>query len=247
MALDGSDLVTKPVVLFVGNYGSGKTEVSVNFAIHMARRGIRTRIADLDLVNPYFRSREARDVLLAEGVGVVLPPEALMHADLPILTPEVRGLIRRPDGLAILDVGGDDVGATVLASLAPDFVEGHYELLQVLNHKRPFTDTVAGVLRIQREIETASRLRVTGYVSNSHLIDETEPETVYEGLALARAVSEATGKPIRFATALERVAELLDPGQLDGVPLLTMERLLLPPWRRRVETGCQAFSLKGKL
>ena len=245
--VDGSQLTSRPVVLFVGNYGSGKTEVSVNFAIHTARTGVRTRIADLDLVNPYFRSREARDALRAEGVGVVLPPEELLNADLPVLTPEVRGLIQRPDGVAILDVGGDDVGATVLASLAPSFTEGAYEVLQVLNHKRPFTDTRDGILRIQREIEAAAQLPVTGYVSNSHLMDETEPETVYDGLALAQEVSAATGKPVRFVTALAGVVEELDPERLGGVPVLPMERLLLPPWRRRTETGSQAFSLQGKL
>jgi len=245
--VDGSHLTTMPVVLFVGNYGSGKTEVSVNFAIHTAHTGVRTRIADLDLVNPYFRSREVRDVLEEQGVGVVLPPEEFMNADLPVLTPKVRGLIQRPDGVAILDVGGDDVGATVLASLAPAFQEGSYEVLQVLNHKRPFTDTLEGVLRIQREIETASRLPIAGYVSNSHLMDETEPETVYEGLALALEVSGATGKPVRFITALASVVKELDRERLGGIPVLPMERLLLPPWRRRTNAGCQAFSLQGKL
>lgn len=241
-------LETKPVVLFVGNYGSGKSEVSVNFALAMARRGVRVRLADLDLVNPYFRSREAKETLEAQGVGVVLPPEALLHADLPILTPEVKGLVQRPDGLAVIDVGGDDVGATVLSSLAGAFAAGAaFELLQVVNHLRPFTDTVDGVVRILGEIERAARLRVTGLVSNSHLMDETTVETVYEGLALARAVGARLGLPVRFVTAPAEVAPALDEARLGGVPVLPLTRWLLPPWRRPGQHGSAVFKLAGRV
>lgn len=234
---------TKAVVLFVGNYGSGKSEVSVNFSILMARRGLRVRLADLDLVNPYFRCREARDLLLAEGVGLVLPPPEFLHADLPILAPEVRGLIQRPDGLAVLDVGGDNVGATVLSSLAGAFPADGYELVQVVNHLRPFTDTAEGVLRIQGEIEAASRLRVTGLVSNSHLMDETVADTVYAGYDLAKAVGARCGLPLRFVTAPEALVASLDAGRLDGVPVLPILRRLLPPWRSPQRLGSAVFRL----
>jgi hypothetical protein len=240
-------LETKPIVLFVGNYGSGKSEVSVNFSLAMARRGLRVRLADLDLVNPYFRSREAKEALEARGVSVVLPPPAFRHADLPILTPEVKGLLQRPDGLAVLDVGGDDVGATVLSSLAGAFPEGGYELLHVVNHLRPFTDTVAGVVRILREIEGAARLRVTGLVGNSHLMDETTAATIHDGLRLARDVGAELGVPVRFVTAPEEVVPTLDPALLAGTPVLPMVRWLVPPWRRPGQHGSALFRLAGRV
>ena len=240
-------LIVKPIVLFVGNYGSGKTEVAINFSIRFNALGRSVRIADLDLVNPYFRCREAREVLEAHGVGVVLPPAEFLHADLPILTPAVKGMIQRPEGLAVLDVGGDNVGATVLASLAPSFPAGGYEMLQVVNHCRPFTETPEGVLRILDEIEAASRLRVTGLVSNAHLMDETTPDTIYEGYALTRAAGEQRGLPVRFLTAERALVPGLDAARLDDTPVLPLERVLLPPWRRSVSLGSSNFRLSGRL
>ena len=112
------EIQLKGIIIIVGNYGSGKTEVSINLAVNRKRAGLDVRIADLDLVNLYFRTREARKPLREMGIEVVLPPEQYMQADLPILSPMVGGMIRRPDGVTILDVGGEDVGATVLSALA---------------------------------------------------------------------------------------------------------------------------------
>ena len=111
------DISLSGIVVIVGNYGSGKTEVSINLAVHCKRKGLDVRIADLDLVNPYFRTREARKALETFGIEVVLPPQEYLQADLPILSPTIAGMIRQPDGLVILDIGGDDAGAMVLAAL----------------------------------------------------------------------------------------------------------------------------------
>ncbi|MBW1765948.1 MAG: cobalamin biosynthesis protein CbiA, partial [Deltaproteobacteria bacterium] len=105
------------IVIIVGNYGSGKTEISINLAVNRKLKGIDVRIADLDLVNPYFRTREARGQLSELGIDVVLPPEKYLQADLPILSPSISGMIRQPNQLTLLDAGGDGVGATVLATL----------------------------------------------------------------------------------------------------------------------------------
>ncbi len=170
------------VIAIVGNYGSGKTELSVNLALQLARAGRRVQIADLDIVNPYFRCREARVLMEAHDIRVVVPPGAQVFADLPIILPEIRGMLRPPDGVVtILDVGGDDVGARALASFRTSIADGEYELWQVINAKRPFTDTVDGCLRMKRAVEEASRWTVTGLLANSHLIDETTPGTVLDG------------------------------------------------------------------
>lgn len=218
------------VVILVGAYGSGKTEVAVNLALGLAGSGRAVTLADLDLVNPYFRSREARRVMERAGVRVVVPPGAQAFADLPIVLPEVLGLLRPAgEGIAILDVGGDDVGARVLSSFRPTLEGGHHALWQVVNGSRPFTATVEGCLALRDALEAASRLRVTGLVGNTHLTDETDAATIRRGNRLVAAVSRASGLPVRAVTAPAAIAADVDPASLAG-PLLRLERHMLPPW-----------------
>lgn len=223
---------TKHVILFTGNYGSGKTEVAVNYASWLAREGKKVQIADLDLVNPYFRCREAKEPLEALGVEVVAPAGDYHSADLPILLPQVKGLIERPRDYAILDVGGDNVGATVLASLTNAFHTNGYDMIFVVNRNRPFTDTVEGVSRIVTEIEKASRLKVTSIVGNTHLMDETTVETVQSGIELTDGVAKKLGLPVRFVTIETSLLDQLDLTTI-AHPVLPLERLLIFPWTQQ--------------
>lgn len=231
----------KGIVIIVGNYGSGKTEVSINLAMHRKRQGADVRVADLDLVNPYFRTREARGVLAELGIEVVLPPERFMHADLPILTPAVAGLIRQPTGnlrncptlpdqLTVLDTGGDDVGATVLAALADPLRGKRVRMLQVVNPFRPFTESVAGCMKMRDEIEQASKMAVTGIIGNANLMDETTVADLYKGYDSVSAFSDASGLPLEFITM---GTELLRQADLTyfPCPVLPIVRRLLPPWK----------------
>jgi len=223
------------LIMVVGNYGSGKTEVAVNLALRLADQGRTVQIADLDLVNPYFRSREARRLMEAHGIRVVVPPGALADADLPIVLPEIQGMLAPRDpadpGVTIFDVGGDDVGARALSAFRPVIREGTYELWQVLNARRPFTSTVEGCLAMQRSIESASRLTVTGLLANTHLIEDTTVEVVLEGWRLARDVASACGKPVRCVAVMDELADEPRLAAID-VPLLRMRRRMLPPWLR---------------
>lgn len=232
----------KKIVLFIGNYGSGKTEVAVNFAINQVRQGKTVRLVDLDLVNPYFRSRECRETLEAQGIKVILPGDGYLNADLPILAPEVRGSIEREDGLTILDVGGDNVGATVLGSLSASITRAGYDMLLVHNARRPFTDTVEGTLTIAREIETAARLKLSGVLGNTHLMDDTTIEVLYEGCEISRQVSIALDLPFLFVSAEQRLINGLDLKKI-GVPVLPLTRQMLPPWRRKEKLGPANFLL----
>lgn len=227
-------LPEQPVVLIVGNYGSGKTEVAVNLAIRLSQQH-KVSIADLDIVNPYFRCREAREEMESFGIRVINPEGDYVAADLPIVLPEIRGAVQGGEGVSIFDVGGDDVGARVLSSLADVMADRPYTMLQVLNAKRPFTETAEGCLRIGREIEAASRLKITGLVSNTHLLEETDASTVIEGLRMAREVGKAGDRPIAFVTANETLRDTLDP-QEAGCPVLWIKRRMLPPWKLRSMT-----------
>jgi len=223
------------LLMVVGNYGCGKTEVSVNLALQLSRAGRRVQIADLDLVNPYFRCREARRLMESHAIRVVSPPGAQAWADLPILLPEITGLLAPPSGtISIFDVGGDEVGARALASFRTRIREGSYQLWQVLNSKRPFTDTVEGCLDMQRGIEASSRLKITGLLVNSHLMEDTTAAVVLNGWQLARAVSRRAALPVRGVAVR---ADLAGSPELAGIdaPLLRLTRRMLPPWRKRAE------------
>jgi len=218
-------------IIIAGNYGSGKSETAVNLAAASRKSGKRVKIADLDLVNPYFRTREARKPLEDLGVEVVLPDKKYMHADLPILAPAVAGMIKSPAQVTILDAGGDDAGVTVLAALADVLKKSHVKLLQVINPLRPNTSDVQGCLKIRDGIEGAAKLPVTGLISNANLLDKTTPQIIYDGYDLVTRVSEATNLPIVFLTASTRLVPQLDPERI-SCPVLPIDRLLAPPWTR---------------
>ena len=222
------------IVIIVGNYGSGKTEVSINLAVHRKRAGVDVRIADLDLVNPYFRTREAKAPLAKLGIEVVLPAEKYLQADLPILSPLVAGMIRQPSELALLDVGGDDVGATVLATLEDEFKDKSLRVLQVVNPLRPFTETIEGCLKIRAEIEKASRLSIDGLIGNANLMDETTSDHIYDGYDFVRTLSDRSGLPIEFITVARALLPLIDPRRF-SCAVLPIERQLVPPWQKPVE------------
>ena len=224
-------IALKGLVIIVGNYGSGKTEVAINLAALRRRAGVQVRLADLDLVNPYFRTREARHALGRLGIEVVLPPARYLNADLPILDPAVAGLIRRPSELTILDAGGDDVGATVLSALNHVLAEAEAQVLQVINPLRPFTETHDGCRRIRREIEAASRLKVTGLVGNANLIDDTEPDQVIEGYRFVKTLAQESGLPLVFVAIPGHLVQRCDTTNWI-CPVLPIRRQLVPPWRR---------------
>ncbi|MDL2330348.1 cobalamin biosynthesis protein CbiA [Desulfosarcina sp. OttesenSCG-928-A07] len=218
------------IVIIVGAYGSGKTEVAINLAVQMHNRKIPVRLADLDLVNPYFRTREARHTLERRGIDVVLPPVRYMHADLPILTPEVSGMLRDPKGLTLLDVGGDDVGATVLAALADALKGQSAQVLQVINPHRPYTDTLSGCLGMRAAIEAKARMRITGIVGNTNLIDDTTAADILTGYGFSQKVAEAAGLPLAFITAPAAFLNTLDKNKFQ-CPILPIHRQLVPPWK----------------
>jgi hypothetical protein len=223
------------IVIIVGNYGSGKTEVAINLAVHHHRKGVHVRIIDLDLVNPYFRTREARSTLTAMGIDMVLPPEPLLQADLPLLMPQVAGSIRNPGELTILDVGGDDAGVTVLASLEDVFkdVRDTIIMVQVVNPFRPKTETLRGCLQMRRTLEAGACLPIQKWVGNAHMFEETTVDHVYSGDAFISSLSKASGLAVAFTTAPHDMLAQLDAERLNH-PVLPIYQQLVPPWRKPV-------------
>ena len=223
------DINLNGLVVIVGNYGSGKTEVSINLAVHRKRAGINVGIADLDLVNPYFRTREARITLTDLGIQVILPPEQYLQADLPVLSPTIAGIIRNSGDLMILDVGGDDAGATVLSALADAFSGINVHMLQVVNPLRPQTSTVSGCVSMRNEIEKAAQLTMTGLIGNANLIDETSAEDIYSGYEFIQSVSRESGLPLEFITVSQELLPKIDLKRF-SCAVLPIARQLVPPW-----------------
>jgi hypothetical protein len=226
------------LVIIVGNYGSGKTEVAVNLAVHQKQQGVHVRLADLDLVNPYFRAREARRTLEAMGIEIILPPEQLLQADLPILMPQVGGLIGDPGGLAILDVGGDDAGATVLAALQDLFIpeQGQVAMMQVVNPFRPNTGSVEGCLNMRRAIEVSARRPVTRWIGNAHMLEDTSVEHLRFGLDFMAALQAESNLGVEFVTAPHDLLHQI-PMEQWRWPVLPIHRQLVPPWKRPIGFG----------
>lgn len=197
----------KRLVIVIGHYGSGKTEFAVNYAIKMKEIYDSVSIADLDIVNPYFRSREKR--ALFEEIGIKLFDSSIRNTavDIPALPAELMGVIANQNVKSILDVGGDPVGARVLSRYSDQIKNVEYDMLYVINGNRPETSTVEGVLKYLKMIEATSRLKITGLVNNTHMLKATSVEDVEFGHELTKKVSWETDIPIRYEAVIKETAD----------------------------------------
>ncbi|MBQ9330667.1 MAG: hypothetical protein IJ221_06760 [Oscillibacter sp.] len=200
---------THRLTLVTGHYGTGKTEFAVNLALALAAEGQAVTLADLDIVNPYFRSRERRPELQQAGVRLISSSQACSDADVPALPAELLGVFQDRSRRGVLDIGGDPVGARVLARFRPQLLNEDYQLLYVLNANRPEVRTMESAISYLRGIETVTGLTCSGIVNNTHLCGETTAADVRKGAALAEAVSAATGIGIVCHTARQDLAPLL--------------------------------------
>ena len=176
---------------------------------------------------PYFRSRDVIEKLMADGIEVIAPPEELAQADLPIIVPRTQGAFSDPELHVVVDVGGDDIGATALGRFSEQLSLLPHELLLVVNTYRPFTKDVPGIKKMLATIEKATHLKVTGLVANSNLGPETTPEIVKSGLDIIMTAAEELGIPVMGAGVRKDLVSAV--GDLDA-PLFPITITLLPPW-----------------
>lgn len=205
----------KRIRIIIGHYGSGKTEFSLNYALKLNELGKKVAIADLDVVNLYFRSREKASLLEEKGIKIIGASIKGNALDLPAISGEVLTPLQDKSYDTILDVGGDPAGARALGRYHEYFVEGQYDMFFVLNLNRPETGTVQKALEFIRQIEDTSRAKVTGIINNTHLLKSTTIEDVLKGYELSLELSELTSIPLKYNVVLEELAPLL-PNNLVG-------------------------------
>ncbi len=221
----------KRLTLFAGHYGSGKTNIAVNYALHLAAEGKAVCIADLDIVNPYFRTKDSAKELDAAGVQLISPQFANTNVDLPALPAEAYRLVEDTGVYGIMDIGGDDRGAYALGRYVP-FIkqENNYRMAFVANCYRPLTRTPEEALGVMREIEAACGLPFTCLVNNSNLGTETTAQTVLDSLEFIETLSKLSGLPLWLHTVRSDIAEALTIPHV--LPLQLQERYFDLPSQR---------------
>lgn len=191
----GRELLDRRVLVLVGGYGSGKTQIAVSLALQRSREGKRTALVDLDLINPYFRVREIRNALEAQGVEIICPEGDLALAENPSLPPQIDGVLRDPARHAVLDVGGNETGATILGRYQGLLQKADVGILQVVNIFRPFSGSIGELEKLRLDMESKSQLQVQGWINNSNLIDWTTLEDWRRAEDFMRSLERESGVP----------------------------------------------------
>jgi len=215
----------KRLTLFAGHYGSGKTNIAINYARRLKREGESVAIADLDIVNPYFRTKDSAADLAADGIELVVSDYANSNVDFPAMPREIYALVAERGTRVVMDIGGDDRGALALGRYVPDILaENDYEMLAVVNASRPLTRTPADAIEVMREIESACGLPFTGIVNNTNLGMKTTAADVIASLPYADEIAALTGLPVKFTSADARLISELE-GKVPNLLPLEIQKL----------------------
>ncbi|MBQ4160654.1 MAG: hypothetical protein IJD83_06960 [Clostridia bacterium] len=213
----------KRVLLLAGHYGSGKTNIAVNMAMELKRKGNETLIADIDIVNPYFRTKDSQKELEAAGIPLICSAYANSNVDIPALPQELYLITEKRDSFAVVDIGGDDRGALALGRLSDAIKdEDNYEMFLVVNVYRPLTRNLEDMLEVVGEIEAASKLPFTAIINNSNLGEETTAEQVLASVPLVEEIASALQLPVKMTTVKETLADELS-GKIENLFALTLQ------------------------
>lgn len=227
MIIDAKQISPHRLLIVTGHFGTGKTEFSVNLSLDLARAGEKVLLADLDIINPYFRSRERKSLLNSAGVRVITSSQACSDADIPALPAEILTVLEDRSYRGVLDIGGDPDGARVLARFQPRIVQEDYQLIFVSNANRPEVRTAERAMAYLRSIEAVTGLTCGGIVNNTHLCGETTPEEIQKGAFLAQELSRQTGIPVLCHVAEAAIASQLGDFQPPVYPITIQMK---KPW-----------------
>ena len=199
-------MIYKRITLLCGHYGSGKTNVAVNMAYDQKEKYERVAIADLDIVNPYFRTKDSAKDFEDRGIELIASEYAGSNVDIPALPQQIYSICDQKDKQVIIDVGGDDRGAYALGRISPAILEeNNYEMLFVINCFRPLTRDAESTIEVMREIEYAAKIKFTAIVNNSNLGEETTKDDVLSSISYAEEISQKTGLPIKCTSVYNKL------------------------------------------
>ncbi|MCR5049112.1 MAG: hypothetical protein K6A37_09165 [Saccharofermentans sp.] len=193
--------------IIIGAYGSGKSEVSVNLALNM-RKDFPDRkvlLADLDIVNPFYRSSDAAKVLEDNDIRLISPMYANSNVDAPVLSGEVYVIFDNDEYMGVFDIGGEDMGATILGSMKTRLDNTDAELIMAVNTRRPFTSTADEIIIMASELQEASKMKITGFINNTNILEQTTASDILEGEMILLEVQEKTGIPVVMTTVMDGV------------------------------------------
>lgn len=214
----------KRIIIFSGHYGSGKTNIAVNFATSLKKRGDKVAVADLDIVNPYFRTKDSLDLFEKEGIRLICSDYANSNVDIPALPQDIYAVTDDRSYKMIVDVGGDDRGALALGRLTPKILEENdYDMLLIVNMFRPLTPDATQTVEVAREIERACKINFTGIVNNSNLGNLTEESDVLSSLSYAEEISRLMGIPVKYTTVKEDLFDKLN-GKIENLYPLKLQK-----------------------
>lgn len=216
------------LTILVGEFGSGKTEFAINYSLYLKKQGLKTAIVDIDLVKPYYRTRENADFLNQHGIIVVAPEKRLAHADLPVLPSEFTRYISDEECHVVADVGGGEA-SIVLRQFKESILPLNPEVLMVINTKRPFTNDIQGILSTKSRIEQASGLTITGFVSNTNLGSETTEEDMRQGCAKVIEAANLVSLEIKYILIPEWLQEKVNTDKYPA-PLFYLRPYTKYPW-----------------
>ncbi|MGE5328126.1 MAG: hypothetical protein ACM3KR_01275 [Deltaproteobacteria bacterium] len=201
-----SELNNNKLFIFVGHFGSGKTETAVNFALEIKKHVDKVNVIDLDIVNPFFRTQDLEKELEEQGIKVISSSFTGTNVEMPSLPANISIVLQESESVTVLDIGGDDIGAKILSSYREYIISQSFELFCVINTFRPYTDTEEKIIRMIEYIQNSSRLKVSSLVNNANLSDETTIEDILESQKIIEKVSEKLNIPISFICVNEALA-----------------------------------------
>lgn len=222
--------------IIIGAYGSGKSEYSIHLARKLKSEGLDIVLADMDVVNPYFRSRDVREDFARIGIDVIAPEGEFKHADLPMISPRIKGAIENLSKTVILDVGGDPAGCRTLGRFVDSINKRGYRMLFVVNTLRPFTSTLEEIITMKQHLEFTSKLQITEFVCNTNLMQDTEQHIVEEGIALISEAARHTGLGFSTYLVLDEYASRIPEG-ISGLHREIMSYTLKKPWESLIAKG----------
>ncbi|MBP7564142.1 MAG: hypothetical protein KA886_10175 [Candidatus Cloacimonetes bacterium] len=225
-----------PLIIVIGAYGSGKSEYSINLANQLHQSGNETVLVDLDVVNPYFRSRDVRDEFAKIGIEVIAPEGHFSHADLPMISPKIKGAIQNTQKAVILDVGGDPAGCRTLGRFHTEILDRGYEIRLVVNTKRPFTQTKEEIIEMKNMLEFTSKLNVTELISNTNLMEFTTEEVISNGIDIVQEVANELDLKFEHFLVLDKHDHLV-PELHKNKKKITLNYFLSKPWEQLIMKG----------